>query len=490
MIDVAAPGGGLILDVWYERTVEILKSSWWFFLLFILLTVAFSFLYGLLIRALKKREKKISGKIGAIGYLYLQRTVRFLCIAGFVFISLCLLSFSSAYAESKAAALVRRWVYALLLVYLIYLLARAVTMGIDNLYRGQMKKEEEKRLLPDATITLVRLLLKYITLFFFTIMGVVVLISALGQYELVAEGFKNFVANNASYLAFLLVLVGALVLTSKFVRAFTRDMRRERGTLSDQMVETLGKTISFFLYFVVGLIIVFTLLSMANMQDVGSTLIIIFSTMVGLIVAMAATGSIGNILSGLVLQSTKPYEIGDRAKVARDLLGDIVSTSLFFTRIRTLNNEVVTVPNNYVLSDEIVNYSRSSPVGIEVRLSVGYDVHPATVRRLLKEAALSTKGIVRSPRPQALAESFQDHAISYLLRAFTNLPKRIPQIRSLLIENIYDSFYSRGIEILSPGYIVKREEELPGKENTLKRYERSKQERSEEPRGELLRSIQ
>ena len=166
MIDVAAPGGGLILDVWYERTVEILKSSWWFFLLFILLTVAFSFLYGLLIRALKKREKKISGKIGAIGYLYLQRTVRFLCIAGFVFISLCLLSFSSAYAESKAAALVRRWVYALLLVYLIYLLARAVTMGIDNLYRRQMKKEEEKRLLPDATITLVRLLLKYITLFY------------------------------------------------------------------------------------------------------------------------------------------------------------------------------------------------------------------------------------------------------------------------------------------------------------------------------------
>lgn len=489
MIDVTAPGGGAVQDVWYERIFEIIRGSWWLFLLFILLGVAFSLLYGLLIRVLKKREQRISEKIGRAGYLYLHRALRFLCLAGFVFLSLYLLSLSSILEKYETASLFRRWVYALLLVYLIYLIARAVTMGIDNLYRRQMRKGEDKRLLPDATITMVRLLLKYVALFFFTLLGVVVLVSAFGQYEYVTGHLKDFTTSNAGYLAFLIILVGALVVTSKFVRAFTRDLRRERGTLSDQMVETLGRTISFFLYFVLGLIIVFTILSMANMQEVGSTLIIIFSTIVGLIVAMAATGSIGNILSGLVLQSTKPYELGDRTRVARDLLGDIESTSLFFTQIRTLNNEVVTVPNNYVLSDEIVNYSRSIPVGIEVKLSVGYDVHPATVRRLLREAALSTKGVVKSPKPQALAESFQDHAITYVLRAFTDLPKRIPHVRSLLIENIYDSFYSRGIEILSPGYLVKREEEFPARESILKKYERSREQRCEEPRGELLQSM-
>ncbi|MCD6383288.1 MAG: mechanosensitive ion channel [Thermoplasmata archaeon] len=482
--------GGFFQSTWYDNVAEVIRLSWWVFLFFVLSGVAFALFYGFAVKVLRKREKKLLKKMGEEGFTHLLKIISFSFLSGYIFLSLYILTYTTIFTSYPTIHLLRRWIYALLLVYILYLTAKAITITLDRLYRGRVGRGEEARVLPEATLTVVHLIIKYLTLLFFTVLAAVVLFSALGQYEMVKEGLTSFFIKNAGYITFLLILILSLLFTSKFVRAVTRDMKRGTGTLSDQMVETVGKSISFLIYFVVGLILVFTLLSMAHMQEVGSTLVIIFSTMVGLIVAMAATGSIGNILSGLVLQSTKPYEIGDRAKVARDLLGDIESTSLFFTRIRTLNNEVVTVPNNYVLSDEIVNYSRSKVVGIEIRLSIGYDVSPKVVRKLLKEAALSTQGVLSKPKPQALAENFQDHAISYLLRAFTDLPKSIPYIRSKIIENVYDSFYSRGIEILSPGYFVKREGVFPSKDEIIATYNRGRELGVEEAAGEALKALQ
>ncbi len=84
---------------------------------------------------------------------------------------------------------------------------------------------------------------------------------------------------------------------------------------------------------------------------------------------------------------------------------------------------------------------------------------PSTlVRKLLIEAARETKDILDEPRPHVIMTELKDYAIVYKLRAYTENAKAMLRVRSNLIANIQHKFYSRGVEILSPWYMVRREE--------------------------------
>ena len=83
------------------------------------------------------------------------------------------------------------------------------------------------------------------------------------------------------------------------------------------------------------------------------------SVFVGLIVSLGSSTVIGNIIAGLVITYMRPFKMGDRIKL-NDTTGDIIEKTPLVTRIRTPKNEVVTVPNSFIMSSHTVNYSTSA----------------------------------------------------------------------------------------------------------------------------------
>jgi len=77
---------------------------------------------------------------------------------------------------------------------------------------------------------------------------------------------------------------------------------------------------------------------------------------IGFLLSLGSTSLVTNIVSGIVLTYTRGLRIGDRVKIGQTV-GDVLERTLLVTRIRTIKNVVVTIPNGMVLNNEIVNYN-------------------------------------------------------------------------------------------------------------------------------------
>lgn len=195
------------------------------------------------------------------------------------------------------------------------------------------------------------------------------------------------------------------------------------------------------------------------------------SVFVGLIVSLGSSTVIGNIIAGLVITYMRPFKIGDRIKL-NDTTGNVVEKTPLVTRILTPKNEVVTIPNSFVMSSHTVNFSQSAReygLIIHSEVSIGYDVPWRVVNKLLIEAALNTPGVVDDPRPFVLSTSLSDWYPVYQVNAYIKNADDLAQIYSDLHQNIQDRFNEEGVEIMSPHYMAVRDgnaSTIPPKEET------------------------
>ncbi len=183
------------------------------------------------------------------------------------------------------------------------------------------------------------------------------------------------------------------------------------------------------------------------------------SVFVGLIVSLGSSTVIGNIIAGLVITYMRPFKLGDRIRL-NDTTGNVIEKTPLVTRIRTPKNEVVTIPNSFIMSSHTVNYSASAReygLIIHSEVTIGYDVPWRQVHRLLVEAALNTPGVVDDPRPFVLETSLSDWYPVYQVNAYIKEADRLAQIYSDLHQNIQDRFNEEGIEIMSPHYMATRD---------------------------------
>ena len=189
------------------------------------------------------------------------------------------------------------------------------------------------------------------------------------------------------------------------------------------------------------------------------------SVFVGLIVSLGSSTVIGNIIAGLVITYMRPFKLGDRIKL-NDTTGNVIEKTPLVTRIRTPKNEVVTIPNSFIMSSHTVNFSQSARdygLIIHSEVSVGYDIPWRKTHQLLVEAALNTPGVVDDPRPFVLETSLQDYYPVYQVNAYIKDANQLAQVYSDLHQNIQDRFNEEGIEIMSPHYIATRD----GSETTI-----------------------
>ena len=177
-----------------------------------------------------------------------------------------------------------------------------------------------------------------------------------------------------------------------------------------------------------------------------------FSVFVGALVTFGASGTISSTVSGLVLTYTHSFRPGDRVKIG-DQVGDVLEIGMVVTKLRTLDNEQVSIANTEVLKEEIVNYSDATARGglrLRVSVGIGYDTEWRDVYRLLVKAARATDNVADDPAPYVHQLSLDDFAVTYMLATYIDDPTLSPETLSNLHENIQDVFNEAGIEIMTP----------------------------------------
>nr|WP_267638510.1 mechanosensitive ion channel family protein [Halovenus rubra] len=196
--------------------------------------------------------------------------------------------------------------------------------------------------------------------------------------------------------------------------------------------------------------------------DLGSIAlsVTVFSAVVGVILAPI----VGSIVSGVFLLADQPYEIGDMiAFDAENRRGFVEDITLRYTKIFTLDNTFLVVPNGEMRSRDVTNYSaEDTRVRLRLDVLITYESELAKARDKIERSARAVDGVIsggpgiriggaRYPAaPDCLINDFADSGIKLRLRYWTQEPYRIQALSSEVRTNIWEAFDGEDIEIAYP----------------------------------------
>ena len=178
------------------------------------------------------------------------------------------------------------------------------------------------------------------------------------------------------------------------------------------------------------------------------------SLFLGIIFSLGSSSVIASLIAGYTMTYRRAFKVGDRIQV-NDLIGDVVEMRLLVTRLRTVKNEEIVVPNSLILNSHVMNYStlaQSCGLILHTTVGIGYETPWRQVEAMLRVAAERTPGLLQEPPPFVLQKSLGDFAVTYELNVYCDNPQAMLRLYTALHQNILDVFNEYGIQIMTPAY--------------------------------------
>lgn len=179
------------------------------------------------------------------------------------------------------------------------------------------------------------------------------------------------------------------------------------------------------------------------------------SVFLGVLISVGSSSAVANAIAGIVITYMRPFQLNDWIKTG-NITGIVIERNTLVTRLKTINNEDVTIPNSSILSGPTLNFSslgRTDGLAITAKVSVKYSIKEETVSSNLIKAAAQTTGISRKRMPYVFQLSLNEINATYEINAITFDPKNMYYIKSDLIKNIHNVFDEAGIPLTSVQFV-------------------------------------
>lgn len=238
-------------------------------------------------------------------------------------------------------------------------------------------------------------------------------------------------------LSAVVVFVVCYLILRVVMRLFTRIL--SRVNMDETIRKILLGAIKLILYFLVAMVVIDTL-------GMSVTSLLAAFSVVGLAASLAVQDSLSNLASGIMLLVTKPFKIGDYVEID-DVSGTVKMISLIHTRITTIDNKMIYVPNSKIIATKIVNYTQQEKRRVDLEISASYDAPIETVRQSLLEAVAAVGLFTDTPAPPfAAVLSYDESSIRYVVRAWVKTEQYWDAYFALL-EQIKAAFDKNGVEM-------------------------------------------
>ena len=157
----------------------------------------------------------------------------------------------------------------------------------------------------------------------------------------------------------------------------------------------------------------------------------------GIVIGLALQDTLGNLFSGVALLFERPFEIGDWLEVDGEQ-GKVIEVNWRSVHLMTRQMEQLIVPNSALAGAVIRNYNKPNPLCIIiVDIGFSYDDPPNKVKRVMMEAALDTKGVLKKPAPIIVTVSYDDSSIAYKVKLAIEDYALEPTIRNEFVTRIW-----------------------------------------------------
>jgi small-conductance mechanosensitive channel len=173
----------------------------------------------------------------------------------------------------------------------------------------------------------------------------------------------------------------------------------------------------------------------------------VFSAVVGIVLAPI----VGSVINGLFVLADQPYEIGDMVELDGTTRGFVDEITIRYTKIFTLDNTFLVIPNSAIREQNVVNYSAEDErTRLRLQLLVTYESDVAEAREILERAGRRVDtvleggpdiriGSARYPaKPTAYVDEYADHGVLLTLRYWAEKPYKLLTVRSRVNEQVWD----------------------------------------------------
>lgn len=246
------------------------------------------------------------------------------------------------------------------------------------------------------------------------------------------------------FLGSVIVVLGAVVLVVSVRLLFNRSIRKASSKSFPYHRQLLT-----FAIVLLGLFLAIGLLPIEH--EVKGQILSLLGVLISAIIALSSTTLVGNAMAGIMLRLMHEFRAGDFIEV-EDLVGRVTDFGIFHTEIQMITRDVVSLPN-MLLVQKAVKVTRRGGTFLHVSVSIGYMVPHEEVEEALREAA-ETTGLTDT---FVFIEGLLDHAVKYrvygLLEEFSERLSKTSELHRAVL----DALHAKGIEIVSPSVMDRRE---------------------------------
>jgi len=251
------------------------------------------------------------------------------------------------------------------------------------------------------------------------------------------EGGVNFLVKAALIVG----VVFLLVFIARLVQSLAARGIRRVSQLSKLMQDFLARAV-FWLAFVIGLLIALSLF--------GVNITPLFAVVGGasFILAFAMQETLGNLASGMMIMINKPFDVGDLVDT-NGVLGEVEAVSIVSTTVRTMDNQVVILPNSSVWGSIITNVTVSPIRRVDMVFGIGYADDIDTAMGVLQELVANHPKVLEEPAPNIRVHELADSSVNFICRPWAKT-ENYWEVYWDLTRQVKEGFDAAGVSIPFP----------------------------------------
>lgn len=248
-----------------------------------------------------------------------------------------------------------------------------------------------------------------------------------------------------SFLMQLVITVLILIIGSRLIKGFVKMIARslQKGKAETGVITFLCSLIRYSLYFVLVMIVL-------SQFGVTTSSVVAVLGSAGLTLGLALQGSLSNFAGGVLILLMKPFVVGDYIlDNATGQEGTVTEITTFYTKLLSVDNKMIVIPNGSLSNTSITNYSRMEHRRIDLIISVAYETNLSDAKKILQQVADKEDKILKDKPYDIFVSSLADSAVELGLRVWVKNEDYWP-VRWGLLEQIKQALDENGISIPFP----------------------------------------
>lgn len=256
---------------------------------------------------------------------------------------------------------------------------------------------------------------------------------------------EGMVPSLLSFLVQVIVAIIVLLIGSRIIKFLLKLIKKslDRSKVEAGVVTFLCSLVKYSLYFVLAMII------LAQFGVTTSSVVAVLGS-AGLTLGLALQGSLSNFAGGVLILLLKPFVVGDYIiDGATGQEGTVSSITIFYTKLLTVDNRMILIPNGTLSNSSITNVTHMEKRRIDLLIGVSYEANLAKIKQVLFDVVKSEDKILPGEPVDVYVSELADSSVQMGVRAWVKTEDYWP-IRWKMTEDIKNALDANGISIPYP----------------------------------------